>query len=124
MEDVRFLEPGHDSDPDEIYAYVSAPYRPYLTDTFTFTRDFMADTIARIADVRGRTPVVRKLNPPPSFVILDRLVWGVSALLGKLEVSGPWRDARRVPPRRSPATPLGEARRRGGPRGRAQVTRG
>ena len=24
MEDVRFLEPGHDLDPDEIYAYVSA----------------------------------------------------------------------------------------------------
>ena len=67
MEDVRFLEPGHALDPDEIYAHVSAPYRPYLTDTFTFTRDFMADTIARIADVKGpHAPVVRKLNLPPS----------------------------------------------------------
>ncbi len=110
MEDVRFLEPGHDLDPDEVFAYVSAPYRPYLTDAFTFTRDFMADTIARIADVKGpHASVVRKLNLPPSFVILDRLVWGVSALLGKLEVSGPWRamldEYRREGP---PATPLGE----------------
>ena len=28
---------------------------------------------------------------PPSFVILDRVVWGVSALLGKLGAEGPWR---------------------------------
>jgi hypothetical protein len=28
---------------------------------------------------------------PPSFVILDRVVWGVSAILGKLEATGPWR---------------------------------
>jgi hypothetical protein len=28
---------------------------------------------------------------PPSFVILDRVVWGVSALLGRLEAEGPWR---------------------------------
>ena len=24
-------------------------------------------------------------------MILDRVVWGVSAILGKLDVSGPWR---------------------------------
>ena len=28
---------------------------------------------------------------PPSFVILDRVVWGVSAILGKLGVHNPWR---------------------------------
>ena len=36
--------------------------------------------------------MIAKLNMPASFVILDRVVWGVSAILGKLEVSGPWRD--------------------------------
>ncbi|HWC66774.1 MAG TPA: AarF/ABC1/UbiB kinase family protein [Acidimicrobiales bacterium] len=110
MEDVRFLESGHGLDADEIYAYVSAPYRPYLTDSFRFTRDFTADTIARVADVNGPyAHVVRKLNLPPSFVILDRVVWGISALLGKLEVGGPWRamldEYRKGGP---PATPLGE----------------
>jgi hypothetical protein len=110
MEDVRFLETGHGLDADEIYAYVSAPYRPYLTDSFRFTRDFTADTIARVADVNGPyAHVVRKLNLPPSFVILDRVVWGISALLGKLEVGGPWRamldEYRKGGP---PATPLGE----------------
>ena len=52
--------------------------------------------------------MIAPLNMPPSFVILDRVVWGVSALLGKLEASGPWRascssTARGAPP----ATELG-----------------
>jgi hypothetical protein len=27
---------------------------------------------------------------PPSYVILDRVVWGLSALLGRLEATGNW----------------------------------
>jgi hypothetical protein len=53
--------------------------------------------------------VVAKLNLPASFVILDRVVWGVSALLGKLEAEGPWRgilDEYRVGA--LPCTALGE----------------
>ena len=40
----------------------------------------MRDTIGKIFDVQGpHAPVIEKLNMPPSFVILDRVVWGVSA---------------------------------------------
>jgi hypothetical protein len=92
MEDVGFLERGHGLDPAAVFEYVSAPYRPYLADEFTFTRDYVRDTIERIFDLRGPSaPVMEKLNLPVSFVILDRLVWGVSAILGKLEARGPWR---------------------------------
>jgi len=35
--------------------------------------------------------VIQSLNMPPSFVILDRVVWGVSALLSKLEARNRWR---------------------------------
>jgi hypothetical protein len=58
---------------------------------------------------------------PPSFVVLDRVVWGVTALLGKIGMTAPWRamlleylvDA-------PPATPMGAdeqawLRRRRGP---------
>ena len=92
MEAVSFLPPNHGLDPEAVFAYVSTPYRPYLTERFRFTREFVADTVQRIADVRGpHAEVVAKLNLPASFVILDRVVWGVSALLGKLEAEGPWR---------------------------------
>jgi predicted unusual protein kinase regulating ubiquinone biosynthesis (AarF/ABC1/UbiB family) len=111
MEQSGFLAAGHGLDPQQVYDYVSSPYRPYLVDEFTFTRDWMRDTLARIFDLNGpHGEVIAKLNMPPSFVILDRVVWGVSAILGKLGVRNPWRamllEYRTGAP---PATELGAA---------------
>lgn len=111
MEEVGFLRPGHGLAPQQVYDYVSTPYIPYLTDTFTFTRDFVREAMATIVDIKGpHAEVIEKLNMPPSFVILDRVVWGVSAILGRLQVTAPWRamllEYRDGGP---PATPLGEA---------------
>jgi predicted unusual protein kinase regulating ubiquinone biosynthesis (AarF/ABC1/UbiB family) len=87
-----FLRPNHGLDAEHVFDYVSSPYVPYLTDEFTFTRQWMIDTIAKIFDVNGpHADVIENLNMPPSFVILDRVVWGVNAILGKLEVGGPFR---------------------------------
>jgi predicted unusual protein kinase regulating ubiquinone biosynthesis (AarF/ABC1/UbiB family) len=113
MEEIGFLRAGHGLAPQEVYDYVSTPYTPYLTDNFTFTREFVRDAMTTIIDVKGpHAKVIQHLNMPPSFVILDRVVWGVSAILGKLEVTAPWRamlleyrdDGR-------PATLLGEEER-------------
>ena len=50
-------------------------------------------SVERIADLKGpEAKVIEQLNLPPSFVILDRVVWGVSAILGKLGATGPWRE--------------------------------
>jgi predicted unusual protein kinase regulating ubiquinone biosynthesis (AarF/ABC1/UbiB family) len=87
-----FLREGHGLEPQLVYEYVSSPYVPYLTDEFTFSREWMRDTLGVIFDVQGpHAPVIEQLNMPPSFVILDRVVWGVNAILGKLEAHGPWR---------------------------------
>ena len=93
MEDIGFLRAGHGLTAQAVYDYVSAPYEPYLVDEFTFTRTFVRDALGRVIDVKGpHAEVIAKLNMPASFVILDRVVWGVSAILGKLEVTGPWRS--------------------------------
>ena len=92
MEQSGFLPVGHGLDAEHVFDYVSSPYVPYLTDEFTFTRQWMIDTIAKMFDVKGpHADVIERLNMPPSFVILDRVVWGVNAILGKLEVQGPFR---------------------------------
>ncbi len=92
MEHSGFLRTGHGLAAELVYDYVSSPYQPYLTDHFTFSRQWMIDTIAKIFDVQGpHAPVIEALNMPASFVILDRVVWGVNAILGKLDVSGPFR---------------------------------
>ena len=111
MEAVEFLQPGHGLEAGAVYDYVSAPYVPYLADEFTFTRHFVADALSTIIDLKGpHAAIIEKLNMPPSFVILDRVVWGVSALLGKLGVTRPWRamllEYRAAGP---PATELGVA---------------
>ena len=110
METAGFLRPSHGLDPERVYQYASAPYVPYLTDTFTFTREFVRDTLSKVIDVAGPfSDVISALNVPPSYVILDRVVWGVSAIMGKLGASGPFRamvlEYRCGGP---PATELGE----------------
>lgn len=113
METAGFLKPGHGLAPELVYSYVSTPYRPYLTDEFAFDRDFVKQAMATIIDVRGpHAEVIEHLNMPPSFVILDRVVWGVNAILAKLEVTAPWRGMlleylHEAPP----ATPMGVAER-------------
>jgi predicted unusual protein kinase regulating ubiquinone biosynthesis (AarF/ABC1/UbiB family) len=92
MVEAGFLRLGHGLDPQSVYDYVSAPYRPYLVDSFRFSRAFMRDTVERLVDVDGpHAAVIATIDMPASFVMLDRVVWGVSALLGKLEVEAPWR---------------------------------
>lgn len=113
MERSGFLIANHGLDPQQVFDYVSSPYVPYLSDSFTFTRQWMKDTMTTMLDLKGpHAPVIAKLNVPGSFVILDRLVWGVSALLGKLDLHAPWRamllEYQAGGP---PATALGEAER-------------
>jgi predicted unusual protein kinase regulating ubiquinone biosynthesis (AarF/ABC1/UbiB family) len=92
MEASGFLPEGHGISPQLVFDYVSSPYRPYLTDEFEFSRDWMIETLGRIFDLKGpHASVIEALNMPASFVILDRVVWGVSAILGKLEARGPFR---------------------------------
>jgi hypothetical protein len=69
--------------------------------------------MATVIDVKGpNAEVIEKLNMPPSFVILDRVVWGVSAILGKLQVTAPWRSMLlEYRNDGDPATPLGEQER-------------
>ena len=92
MERLGFLRPDHGLADERIFGCVSAPYRPFLVDRFTFTREFTAGALDVVFNVQGPYgDVIPKLRLPPSFLILHRLVWGVSALLGKLEATNQWR---------------------------------
>jgi hypothetical protein len=105
-----FLPPDHGLDPQRVFEYASAPYQPYLHEEFTFTRRYVGETLAKVLDLTGPyRDVMGALNIPASYVILDRVVWGVTALLGRLRAHGPWRamlaEYRKGEP---PATHLGQ----------------
>ena len=87
----RFLPADHGLDPQRIFDYVSAPYEPYMHDTFTFTRPWLAEMLGKMLDISGgNLEVIKQLNMPASYVILDRVVWGMSALLARLGATGPF----------------------------------
>ena len=105
-----FLAADHGLSPERVFACVSAPYRAYFDDEFTFTPAYTSDALRSLLDVRGPyADVLKALDMPPSFALLDRVVWGVSAVLGRLGATSRWRgiiDEYRVGA--PPATPMGE----------------
>ncbi len=112
MEASGVLHAGHGLDPAAVVAYVQAPYLPYLTDRFRFTPAFVPDALGRMLDLKGSAEVVRRLDLPPSFLLLSRVIWAVSAVMGRLGAEGPWRgilaEYRHGGP---PATELGRRER-------------
>lgn len=111
MVEAGFLFADHGLDAQRVWEYVSAPYTPYLEPEFTFSADFASKTLGKLLDLNGPyADVMQKLNLPSSFVILDRVVWGMTALLGRLGARNRWRsilDEYRFDA--SPVTPLGVA---------------
>jgi predicted unusual protein kinase regulating ubiquinone biosynthesis (AarF/ABC1/UbiB family) len=87
-----FLARDHGLAAERVWEYVSAPYTPYLVDEYTFRPDFASSAIGKLLDLNGPyADVMAKLNLPASFVILDRVIWGMSAILGRLGARNRWR---------------------------------
>jgi predicted unusual protein kinase regulating ubiquinone biosynthesis (AarF/ABC1/UbiB family) len=91
MVTANFLPSDHGLDAQRVFDYVSAPYEPYMHDTFTFTRPWLAEMLSKMLDISGgNLEVIKQFNMPASYVILDRVVWGMSALLARLGATGPF----------------------------------
>ena len=111
---ARFLPRDHGIPVDRVWEYVSTPYVPLLTDRFRYTGAWVSQALQTLVDLPGRySDLVAQLDMPPSFVVLDRVVWGVSGVLGRLEAEAGWRaivaEYRTGAP---PSTPLGVAEAR------------
>jgi predicted unusual protein kinase regulating ubiquinone biosynthesis (AarF/ABC1/UbiB family) len=86
-----FLPPDHGLEAHHIYEFCSGPYIPFQHDEFTFTPEFVGTTLQKMLDLQGEYgDVIRSVNMPPSYVILDRVVWGMSALCGRLHARARW----------------------------------
>lgn len=93
MVEAGFLDADHGLDPEVVFASVAAPYVPYLSDEFTFTPSFTSEAMATLADGGGPGGrVVRSLDLPPSFLVVNRVLWSVSGLLGRLGATNRWRS--------------------------------
>ena len=89
---ANFLPANHGLDPEFVFEYIRGPYEPFATDRFTYTPTWVTEALQTVIDMQGKYgEVIRQLNMPTSYVILDRVVWGLSALLGRLQATGNWR---------------------------------
>jgi predicted unusual protein kinase regulating ubiquinone biosynthesis (AarF/ABC1/UbiB family) len=87
-----FLRPDHGFDPEYVFEYIRGPYEPFESDSFTYTRGWTAQALQTVIDIQGNYgKLIQQLNMPTSYVILDRVVWGMSALLGRLRATNNWR---------------------------------
>jgi predicted unusual protein kinase regulating ubiquinone biosynthesis (AarF/ABC1/UbiB family) len=92
MVEAGFLAEGSGIDALVLHEWMSKPYQPYVEEHFTFSRRWLREMLSDVVNISGeRAEAIRHLNMPPSYVILDRVVWGLSALLARLGASGPYR---------------------------------
>lgn len=107
---LKTVPPDHGLDGEKVLDYVSTPYVPFLSPTFKYSREWMASALNKVLDFDGTyREILDQIDLPTSYVILDRLVWGLGALFGHLEAEAPWGalldEYRHGAP---PSTPMGE----------------
>ncbi len=87
-----FLRADTALDPARVYEYVRTPYVPFQQERFTFDPEYVARTIQTMIDLNGEySDIIRSLNVPPSYVILDRVTMGLAGLMGRLHAANAWR---------------------------------
>ena len=103
--------PGSRPDPQRLLAWFRLFNRPIASDEpFTYTPEFASEVIAATSDPRGGfTDMMRRLNLPPEFLVLNRIQWGINSIMAMLGAHNRWRRISREfwfgdPP----ATPMGE----------------
>jgi hypothetical protein len=85
-----FLRPGMTIDLDELHAFLAPLAEPSRSDTFAFSRDWMRGEAARMTDIRA-AGVTRRLNLPPSYVLIHRVSTAGIGVLCQLECTGAFR---------------------------------
>jgi predicted unusual protein kinase regulating ubiquinone biosynthesis (AarF/ABC1/UbiB family) len=85
-----FLRPGISVDLDALRAFLAPMAEPSRYETFKFSREWMRDEAARVADLRPSN-VSRKFNVPPSYVLIHRVSTAGIGVLCQLECEGEFR---------------------------------
>jgi predicted unusual protein kinase regulating ubiquinone biosynthesis (AarF/ABC1/UbiB family) len=105
--------PASNPDPEKLLQWFRAFNEPVLEDReWTYTPDFAREVGRLTSDPRaGYADLMRKLNLPPEYLLLNRIHWGVNSILGRLGARANWHriawELRGGPP----ATELGRIER-------------
>jgi predicted unusual protein kinase regulating ubiquinone biosynthesis (AarF/ABC1/UbiB family) len=85
-----FLRPGVTVSLDELHAFLAPLAEPSKGESFSFSREWMRGEAVRVADLRPAN-AARRLNLPPSYVLIHRVSTAGIGVLCQLECSGRFR---------------------------------
>jgi predicted unusual protein kinase regulating ubiquinone biosynthesis (AarF/ABC1/UbiB family) len=93
VEDAGLLVAGAPYSTEELMDYFGYFYHPVLEDhTFAYTREYAREALKRTFDPNGpHTEMMKWFNLPPAFVVLNRIQWGLNAVLASLDATANWR---------------------------------
>ncbi|MGD0925483.1 MAG: AarF/ABC1/UbiB kinase family protein [Streptosporangiaceae bacterium] len=90
LREQGFLREGIHVDLDALYAFLAPLAEPSRVDTFKFSREWLRSEAARVTDPRSSN-LGRRLNLPPSYVLIHRVSTEGIGVLCQLESEGPFR---------------------------------
>ena len=113
VEEAGILAVDAPFDTEIVEEYFSYYYRYVMTDGLvTFDEDYAAGGVQHLFDTNGPySELMKYLNVPPSFVVVQRITLGLMGLFAQLEATANWqRIAKELWPFTSapPSTPMGE----------------
>ena len=88
-----FVRPNVEVDPEGVLDYLRPLLEPIESDKFHFTRAWMQEQAARIADPRNEASRLgRQLNLPPAYLLIHRVTIGSIGVLCQLDAVGNFRS--------------------------------
>lgn len=93
LDEAGFLPRGTENvDTDLLVSWFRIFNEPVLEDReWTYTPEFAKKVIRTTTDPRlGYVDMLRKLNLPPDYLMLNRIQWGVNSILGRLRATANW----------------------------------
>ena len=94
VEDAGLLVVGAPYTTEKLMDYFGYFYHPVLEHKpFTYTKEYAKEALKRTFDPNGQhTEMMKWFNLPPAFVVLNRIQWGLNAVLASLDASADWRS--------------------------------
>jgi predicted unusual protein kinase regulating ubiquinone biosynthesis (AarF/ABC1/UbiB family) len=90
LREQGFVRPGIEIDLTALQAFLAPLAEPSRADTFKFSRDWLRGEAMRVTDPRSAN-MSRRLNLPPSYVLINRVSTAGIGVLCQLECEGPFR---------------------------------
>lgn len=92
LSEAGFIPANHSTDARRLMDWFRMFNSPIVADrSWTYTPEFARDVIRSTTDPRfGPIDVLRKLNLPADYLLLNRIQWGVNSILGRLHATANW----------------------------------